>query len=392
MDLEELKELEREHIHCLNCMRTYCKEKAGCPVEYCKNSCGSSMHRCKWPDHDREICPEAMVNCTNVRCGCEEMVKRKDLTAHIAHCPASTVYCRFAYTRHVAAKLGECAREEPSSLIDKQMLDGDVNLLQDSPKQQSLSLSIENEGYGALQRRNSGVFAAPTNARFSISKESDEYFFCCNQFIRRDKFQTHWRTYHLEVQLGLLVKRCPLSLYGCGYGQDVLLPSPPGTTLSFDRETDSFLASGPHSNADLPIDGSSQATVTQYEAKIKEKKELSEFGYGDDEDESYDVLGQLPIEVLLYIFRQVDSMTLWNLSLVNHYFRKVCFCILGKKMGIVYNKWTKGPNLETPTWTCCKVIESVKCGKGEGAIEAWIFVAISILLSQTVVMEQRDLL
>lgn len=353
MELEKLKELEREHIHCLNCMRTNCKENAGCPVEYCKNSCGSSMHRCKWPDHDRDICPEAMVNCTNVTCGCKELVKRKNLAAHIAHCPASIVYCRFVYSRCVAANRSQCALKEPSSLIDRKMWEGDMRLLQDSPQHPLLSLSIENESYSAMRRRSSGISAAvevPTNARFGTS----EHNFCCNQFIRRDEFQSHWLTYHLEVQLGPLVKRCPLNLYGCTHGQEVLLPSPPGTTLNFDKDTDSFLASPPHPNTDLLSD-SSEATMTRYEAKIVEKKELSEFGYGDDEDESYDVLGQLPIEVLLYILRQMDSMSLWNLSLVNHYFRKVCFCMLGKKMGIVYNRWTKNPNIESPTWTCRKV-------------------------------------
>ena len=345
--MEELRKLEGEHLHCLSCIRIHCKENEGsCPVEYCKNSCGFYMHRCKWPDHNRDICPEAIVDCTNVASGCKELVKRRDLGPHLEHCPASNLYCRFVYTRRVAAKLGECALEEPSNLIDEQMLEGDMKLLQDSQHPPCLGLSIENDCFRTMYR-GSSAFEVPANGRFS-STGLDRQSFFCNQTIRRDEFATHWLTYHLEVQLGTLVKRCPLTLYGCTHGQETLIPSPAGTKLNFDKETDSFLAAPPQSCTNL-LSENSQAGVTQYEAKIKEKKELSDFGYGDDEEESYDVLGQLPLEVLLHIFRQVDSMGLWNLSMVNQYFRKVCSSILGKKMGIVYNKWTKDP--DTATWS-----------------------------------------
>jgi hypothetical protein len=296
------------------------------------------MHECKWAEHDRETCPEAIVSCTNASFGCKELLKRRNLASHIAHCPASILHCRFTYSRHVAAKLGECALEEPSSVIDKKMLEGDMNLLRDSPQLPCLGLSMENESY-LLKYIQVPGFSMPAHTRFSTSTGAREYAFSCNQAIRRDEFHTHWLSYHLEVQLGPLVKRCPLTLYGCTYGQEVLAPSPPGATLNFDKETDTFLVTSPQHTV-------TQSSTSQYEAKIKEKQELSAYGYGDDE-ESYDVLGQLPLEILLCIFQHVDSLSLWNLSLVNHYFRKVCVSILSKKKGIVYNKWTKDPGANT---------------------------------------------
>lgn len=350
--MEDLGKMDGEHVHCRSCIRVHCKENADCcPVECCKNSCGSYMHRCKWPEHEEDICSEATVNCINFTWGCKESMRRKDLGTHLQHCPASNIYCRFVYTRHVAAKPSECAVEEPSKLIDKQMLEGDTKFLKDLCVGLPIcvELRIENDCFRTM-RRGFSAFEMPENGRFSASTGSDEQSFFCNQTIRRDEFLTHWLTFHLNVQLGTLVERCPLTRYGCTYGQETLIPSPAGTTLNFDRETDSFLVSPPQSGADLNLlNDTNQAAATQYEAKIKEKKELSDFGYGDDEEESYDVLGQLPLEVLLHIFHQVDSMGLWNLSMVNHYFRKVCFSILGKKMGIVYNKWTKDP--DTATWS-----------------------------------------
>lgn len=341
-------EPEGEHSHCLTCVTTYCKANAKCPVEYCKNSCGSSLHRCKWPDHDREICPEALVNCTNFSYGCEEKIRRKDLSAHILHCPASTVYCRFVYSRYVATSRGELDQKEVDRLIDVQLLEGDAELMRDwcsSPTScLALGLLIENISYALRCRRprdsNSGAAPlVPTNQRFCRA-EQEQCYFHCNQTVRRDEFQAHWN-YHMVVQIGPLVERCALGIFGCTHGQQFLAPSPPGTTLSFNSETDSFSAlSSPHPSTDE----STQASLSRYEAKIKEKEELAQYGYGSDEDESFDVLGQLPLQVLLIIFRYLDSISLSCTSMVNHYFRKVCFEILAKKRGIIYHRWIKDPN------------------------------------------------
>lgn len=356
-------ECENEHSHCFNCVTAYCKENPSCPVEYCKNSCGSSMHGCKWPDHDREICPEALVNCTNASYGCKERIRRKNLSTHILHCPASTVHCRFVHSRRTPLKLGECALKESGKLIDEQLLDGDMQLLQDLPHPTPcLGLSTENITYTIMMHQSDTKSQPmPTNQRFHsrITRPSDrDYtqtvqrdFFHCNQTVRRDEFSTHWN-YHMDVLLAPLVQRCPLSMYGCTHAQQILMPLPPGTGLKFSCEMNSFfVTSPPHPS----IDGGNRSILSPYETKIREKEKLAQYGYGDDEEESYDVIGQLPLEVLLMILSCLDSISLWSMSMVNQYFRRVCFCMLAKEKGIIYRKWRANPDIEHPTWTPLEV-------------------------------------
>lgn len=360
---------EPEHEHCINCVNSFCTDNAdNCPVEYCRNDCGVTLHRCKWPDHDRHTCPEALVTCINAELGCKEMMSRKALGPHLLRCPASILQCRFTYTRCVAAKLGECALEEPSVLIDEKLLEGDMKLLQDSPKPPCLGLAVENCGYTSMHRGTCPLTEATARGRLCTTAGSDKRVFYCNQIIRRDEFVSHWLSYHLEIQVGPLVERCPLLMYGCTHGQNNLLPSPAGTTLNYDKENDSFLAKSPeHSSIDQSI--SQPAEPSQYANKIQERKELAAYGYGEEDDESYDVLGQLPVEALLNVFNYLDSVTLWNMSQVNHYFRNVCFSFLVKKRGIVYLKWKKDD--VTSGWLCTHKVWSFS--KVSENISSWFY-------------------
>ena len=132
-----------------------------------------------------------------------------------------------------------------------------------------------------------------------------------------------------------MVKRCPMHHYGlCEYGQVELLPNPMGSLIRYDQESRCFLLKPPEI---ISIEAEPQFS-SEYAAKIQAKQELALFGYGDDAEESYDVLGQLPPEVMVKICVFLDSMSLWNLSQVNRYLRSVCRDIARKK-GIVYQLW-----------------------------------------------------
>lgn len=342
-----------DHKHCQGCVNSYCTFSSDCPVEYCQNGCGVSLHRCKWAEHDKHTCSEALVCCINAVNGCREMLARKSLGSHLPHCPASILQCRFVHTRKAVCNAGETTLQEADNTIDEKLLSGDVSLVLDHTHQDppTLGIFIKNSGYTTMEHRRNQVGRPQTGymphsngtRQRCHQRISNEISFLCNQIVRRDEFVPHWKGFHLDVQLNLerVIQRCPLISYGCVHSRENLVPFPAGTTLNYDKEVDTFLASSPS-----PVLDRETEELTQYQAKIQEKKELALYGYGDEE-ESYDVLSQLPAEILLNIFKELDSISLWNMSLVSHYMRKLCFCVVYKR-GIVYTKWTRAEDASYP--------------------------------------------
>ena len=131
--------------------------------------------------------------------------------------------------------------------------------------------------------------------------------FTCGEVVRRDEFSSHWKTLHLDIQLTDLVRRCPMRTYGCQYGVLDVAPQPKGSVLDYDGETDCFLYKPPSVvvTQETTIDTSS----SQYAAEIQKRQELALYGYEDVEEESFDVLGQLPAEVLMVICGFLDSQS-----------------------------------------------------------------------------------
>ena len=170
----------------------------------------------------------------------------------------------------------------------------------------------------------------------------------CNQVIRRDEFSTHWKNLHLDLHYGMsqIIQRCPMACYGCSHGQVSQLPSPKGASVRYDRQYETFLHAPPRVTADKEECGGLEVRGA-YTARVAQLQELSLFGYHGDTNGSPDVLGQLPLEVLLMICRRLDSLSLWFLSQVNWYLREVCFNTVAGTKGVVYSVWT----LRDEGWT-----------------------------------------
>ena len=383
-----------------------------CPIEFCPNECGFTMHRCKLSEHDKYTCPEALVPCCNASFGCDEILKRKHLTSHIEHCPASIVMCSFSYDRNELKFIGEnsdsCTqtfdREDDATLfLDDKVLQGDlqirklrrisVNSGENGAERTSFTDTDVKERRGlnssteplippplsldcttgmitnvssrlpkgirnrALVPRERTCIDTTESVRlhYTYKPPTIKYCctFCCNELVRRDEFATHWKSLHLDLQLDMpeIVTRCPLYNYGCRHGQTKMVPNPDGSTIDYDIESDSFLRKIPTTIAE-EVDNLSP-TETQsssdYASKIQMKQELALYGYGDEDEESYDVLGQLPTEVLMSICMFLDSQSLWYLSQVNHYLRTVCSYVV-KRKGVVYFNWEH--DKVTNTWSC----------------------------------------
>lgn len=332
--------------HCSGCIDIFCKGTAQCPVESCKNGCGFSLHQCKWVEHDQQTCPEALVGCVNACFGCTDIMARKYRGIHLKRCSASTLQCRFAHCRYPAEKGEECALlDNQATLIDEQLLMGDMHLIEESNESGrppcQLGISIENCSYLA-SKHNSRPNLSNTYAKgryLYLLPEDSRQIIYCNEVIRRDEFVAHWQQFHIEVQLSAreVTQRCPLLMYGCTYGRENLTPTPKGTTMNYNQESDALHVLSPsHPSSNMLT----RQTSSSYEEQIRKKQELAMYGYGEDEEESYDVLGQLPAEILTNIVQHLDSISLWSLSQTNHYLRKVSFNVI-KRKGIVYFKWMK---------------------------------------------------
>ena len=362
-------------------------------MEVCPNGCGFTMHSCKLDEHDKFTCPEAHVPCTNASYGCEELLPRKRLRSHIQHCSASTIMCSFSHdrvevVRPMESNLVNTMESDQELLIDEKLLQGDLAVwrkhrvgISDSHNgsertsytgtdvkeiyavgekegeaEKALALSVEcmpgtitNLSWRVAKgmRTKSQAF----RERTCINVRSEMYLhfrggppvkrycctFCCNEIVRRDEFAAHWKNLHLDIQIDMpvMVKRCPLHSYGCKHGELSLLPSPEGASLNYDVDSDATLLELP-----MTVEEVGGALSSEYAAKIRQKQELALYGYEDESEESYDVLGQLPAEVLTTICEHLDSLSLWYLSQVNHYLRSVCYNLV-KRKGVVYTAWTR---------------------------------------------------
>ena len=363
------------HPHCGSCVLAQCKSTAdNCPVEPCPNGCQALLHRCKTENHTLYICPASSVPCTNACYGCEAVLPRAKLGHHLKHCPASVVQCRFAYDR--PAIESPTGTEEPTTagseagelLPDQKSLLADISLAAQDTKrvdyrESSRPIHFDIEGYPgrymthasdkSRARRESihprirvCIVDTVTNYDYySNSRPASTYFsFPCNEIVRRDEFSAHWKDCHVTVQTDMysIIERCPLRSYGCAHKRVCMTPDPSGASLEYLQEADCFALKLPdHTTSE----SQSETVHGTYAQNIQKKQELAFYGY--EEEGSYDVLSQLPVEILMKICSDLDSLSLWNLSMVNYHIRIVCFNLV-KKRGIVYCTWHR--NKDTKKW------------------------------------------
>ncbi len=374
-----------DHYHCASCFLTGCTVvEDGCRVGECPNDCGAALHGCKTEDHVKNTCPEALVPCINAQYGCKETFRRVFLGLHLEHCPASVLACKFAHRRRASADIPsptcipESEAEEAPLYLNERWCQGDTSVAHAQAEDgvthvrvpgskvavsaipAHLNLSLEcmptyHSRFIPQDHRKKYCLHQPVGSR----NEKFDCIFPCNEVVRRDEYANHYKTLHHDIQAHIweLFRRCPMSSpTGCTYRQAQFLPSPRNSTLRYDEENFLFLLKPPDTTDSTSSSGEVPMS-SHYAAEIQKKQELALYGYSDEEDESYDVLGQLPPEVLGKICSRLDSLSLWYLSQVNHYLRSVCQN-MAKKKGIVYQLW----NFEesSRTWTlgpkvCCMV-------------------------------------
>ena len=382
-----------DHAHCTRCFSSTCISHDGCTLEECPD-CSTLIHACKLSDHSNETCGEAVIPCINAQYGCSVEMKRKQkvvhlqncpilldeitpsnvvtcencsipvcvsdkedhekvcleapvvcsnksfgcvkrmerkqLNHHLEHCPASVIACNYGYSRPIMSSnedhfgIGKLFNDEyePETPDEK-------FLLSDTRKRDIVTPCRTSDHYEMATYR----ILLP----IYTSKQPSFPDCYCFEHVRRDEFSEHWRA-HIDFidDLHLIVRRCPLFKYGCLHSIVQYQPSPRGYQLDYNPDLSSFIILPPRQTV-----AEGQSIVSQYVTDLAKKQELLAYGYGEDIRGSIDVLGQLPTNVLLLIFSFCDSLSLWSLSQVNHYFRLLCQEEVVLSKGIIIDKWTK---------------------------------------------------
>ncbi len=367
------------HTHCDGCFSSNCNSNEGCSIVYCPD-CDSDAHSCKINDHIDHICPESIVTCVNHQYGCQAEIKRKELPQHMSKCSvmldeitsSKTVECDSCSAVVQESDLpdhNKVCMEHRTSCINKpfgcqlKMKRKEMN-----HHLQHCTASIVNCSYTYSRIGHTYVHVGVRNLcspNYS-AEQPDEKFLIADikkenhleplsletfrwgkrptcKFVRRDEFSSHWKSHiHFVDDLQECIKRCPLFSYGCMYSTTRFQPGPePGSTFEYKSDISSFVIVPPV--VTLTTDGGQeQTTVTggSYADELIKKQELLAYGYGDDIIGSIDVIGQLPVEVLMLIMSFCDSLSLWCLSQVNFYLRDICHEVAAKQ-GMVFGKWEK---------------------------------------------------
>ena len=366
------------HSHCDGCFSSNCSSNfEGCPIVNCPD-CDNGMHSCKMDDHIHEICPESLVPCINYQNGCQAEVKRKQLCEHMSKCPimldqiipSEKIECESCLmllketdlpdhrkicmeykipciNRHMGCPI-KIKRKEMNHHVEHCSASviccpytysriGNKNFIHAGIRK------LCADGYNPVQPDEKFLRADMKNKAYREPMTLDTYRWgrqpTC-KYVRRDEFSNHWKS-HIDFVDGLqdCIVRCPLFSYGCTYSITRFQPAPHGSILDYNMDIPSFVVL-----PSLPIctTNTSDQSVTSgsYAEELAKKQELLAYGYGDDIIGSIDVIGQLPVEVIMVIMSFCDSLSLWCLSQVNRYLREISHEIALKK-GIMFIKWEK---------------------------------------------------
>lgn len=337
-------------------------------IIWCEH-CNQPLRETELSNHE-VCCTEITVPCTNSSSGCQSVMKRREINSHLQHCPASIIQCKFTHYRKPITKQGALDHTSPDvvflssdeTFVRESLQRGEITggqmshetlddfrtksnhkrlPVNESDYTTDLSLDIfrgtayyEHTVSGCLfdQRYLTGNQAVNLVSRNLGNKDhsyqqSKGFCFECSQFVRRDEFSYHWQN-HVDIidELAFKVRRCPLQAYGCPETVTLFQPKPKGSTFAYSPDLLSFVVRP------------RQLIVQENVLPSTNKQELALYGYGEG---SADKFQELPYDILLTIVLLLDSLSLWNLSLVNHFFRNVCQEFVHLR-GIVHQYWVRG--------------------------------------------------
>ena len=376
---------------------------------HCKHGCGAAAHQCKMEDHEI-VCMSKVVPCINAVNGCHMSLPRHKMSAHLEHCSASVVVCKFAWKRvdrlkvtsQLASEVPEhsdeergandCSKVKGEKFVEE-FFYNNMGLIQKEfgDKERRKGLSLMTQPYSPHLNAHFTVYSNDPDklghelkrfygerSRFhnckrynhvkvqaevvSVSSSMCCYYITvdqcrqqlhvglrCNETVRRDQFENHYKTQHdiIHSELGgWLVYHCPFYEYGCNFSISRLLPAPNETNLIYSKYLQKFAIT---QDSLVPEIQSSDMVQGWYAARLQQQRELAAYGYSDI---PVDPISQLPSEVLHIIVRYLDSSSLFCLSLTSRLLRDACHnAVRGNMVHLVWQrKDDKWRNSQVYVW------------------------------------------
>ena len=303
----EATKLQREgiHNHCRSCVITDCsigkmfdpeRWRESCPIIDCVWGCGAKYHRCKSQDHSF-LCKLYKAS--------DEMDWLKRLQINNGGDTEEEDDLEQAVHQFVVAASGgiQSVPEMSATLTEPTHLDVNIETIH-------------------------RMHVKPVNIRS----------FICGKVFRRDEIHQHITNIHQEIIPGLgcgwIVSRCPLSYLGCSFSVDNLAPNNEDFRIKFSREEDNFC---------FRCEKDPVITNLNSEKKSTTKKSVSIM-----------TLSTLPVEIIFYLSRYLDSISLRAVSLTCRRLRDISWSLVTSR-GCVTPVWerqrARGQRRHTTGWT-----------------------------------------
>ena len=290
----EATKLQREgiHNHCRSCVITDChigkmfdpeRWRESCPVTLCVWGCGARYHRCKSHDHSF-LC---------------KFYKESD---------------EMDWLKRLQIKTGDDI--------------GDNESLEEAVNQFVVAASDDSKNVPEM----SDTLNEPTHLDVNIEtihrmhvKPVNIRSFICGKVFRRDEIHKHITNIHQEIIPGLgcgwIVSRCPLSYLGCTFSVDNLAPNNEDFRIKFSRDEDNFCFRQCEKDPLISDPNSMKKSTKKKSSSVK-------------------TLDTLPVEIIFYMCRYLDSISLRALSLCCRRLRDICWSLVSSR-GCVTPVWEK---------------------------------------------------
>ena len=385
------------HVHCENCFYQNCKTP-GCPLVDCEHGCGAVAHQCKMEDHEnvclnkRVPCINVIYGCEVILPRHKMNVHLEHCSASVVICkfawervdrnkdglsitsPSHVTLNHADYCSNKSGVEKKAMEDFFHSDMERIMKEN----LEAEEWNKTLRLMMQPYGphlecyYGTdpdkIGHELSGFYSqngrsfrfykqrAQLQAAHHVTVQSKVVLLSsalscfyvtvgqsrqqlhivlrCNETIRRDEFESHYKTQHdiIHCELGgWLVHHCPLHEYGCDFSISRLLPAPQRSNLMYSKHVQKFVTK--EKNSLVPESENSTTANGWYATRLQQ---IAAHGY---DSIPVDPVSQLPTEILHIIINYLDSASLFCLSMTSQFLRDACHnAVKGNMVQLVWKR------------------------------------------------------
>ncbi|VDI14804.1 F-box protein 30 [Mytilus galloprovincialis] len=160
----------------------------------------------------------------------------------------------------------------------------------------------------------------------------------CQQVFRREELAGHQQFSHLDI-CEPTKQYCPLAYQGCKFTIDKKTPQVPNGEVIFCKDTNSFNVSR-KDREQISDDKDTEGKALHCTTATTSGNMASMVASNQPSDAHQESLLSLPFTLLYLILSDLDSLSIYNLSITCSYLREVCEDMLPVK-GVVESVWQK---------------------------------------------------